>query len=148
MNSDEIVHILNRDCANLFIGVYARDTLPAKLPPKRPILLVCNTDPHYKAGEHWICMYFDETGTAEYFCSLGQEPMPIFERYLTKNSKLFVWNDIKLQSIVSAYCGNYAVFYAIFKNKGYSMEDIINCFTTDTTLNDIIAHKFVCTNKT
>ena len=38
-------------------------------------MLVCNTDPAHRAGEHWVVMYVDDEGKfGEYFDSLGRPP--------------------------------------------------------------------------
>ena len=57
MNTAKIDGILRKRCKGMFLGVYARDRLPNKLPAKRPLILVCNTDPHNKPGEHWVVLY-------------------------------------------------------------------------------------------
>jgi len=36
----------------MYDGVFSVDTLPSM-----PRLLVCNTDPSYMPGRHWICIY-------------------------------------------------------------------------------------------
>jgi len=65
MNSDEIERFLRRHLED-FDGVFSVDTLPAK-----PHLLVCNTDPSYRPGRHWICI-FVEDGRGKYFDSFGR----------------------------------------------------------------------------
>jgi hypothetical protein len=49
-----------------FQGVFSSDRLPSELR-----LLVCNTDPHHRPGEHWICINVDVQGRGEYFDSFG-----------------------------------------------------------------------------
>jgi hypothetical protein len=58
MNTREIERFINRDrvCRTSFQGVFSRDTLPSK-----PRLLICNTDPSDKPGQHWIAIYVDKT---------------------------------------------------------------------------------------
>lgn len=146
MDTQEIFRLLARRCKGTFLGVFAKDTLPAILPPRRPLLLVCNTDPKSKPGEHWIAMYIGRNGRGEYFDSLGREPCSTFRRYLYKFCANVDINKQQIQSSISAFCGHYCVFYCLFKYLHYDMSSILNCFSKDTALNDAIVHKFVCHN--
>ena len=109
-------------------------------------MLVCNTDPSHRPGEHWIAIYLDSNGTGEYFDSFGMEPKPIFRRFLNRHCVSYVRNHEQLQSAISRFCGHYCVFYCLFKRLDYKMKDIVNCFGRDTALNDFVVHKFVCEN--
>jgi hypothetical protein len=142
MNSTKIHQMLKERCRRVFLGVFTKDQLPRKLPPRRPLLLVCNTDPHDKPGEHWIVMYIDRIG--EYFDSFAQEPPRTFQLYLEKHCKAVVTNNKTMQSVISAYCGHYCVFYCLMKTLNYSLKEIVDAFTSDTALNDFIVHRFVC----
>ena len=146
MKTDDLYRKVSRRCRGMFLGVFPCDRLPRNLPRKRPLLMICNTDPSYKSGEHWIAIYFDVNGTAEYFDSFGREPEPVFERFINRCCTSFVYNREQLQSALSRFCGHYCVFYCLFKRLNYSMNSIVNCFTKDTALNDFIVHTFVCEN--
>jgi len=142
MDAYRIRKLLKQRCGRTFLGVFSVDRLPKTLPPRRPLLLVCNTAPHDHPGEHWITLFIDICG--EYFDSLGEAPPNIFKLYLEKNCTSFVWNNKQLQSVISSYCGHYVVYYSLMKCLNYSMDDITNGLTNDTALNDMIVHKFVC----
>ena len=146
MNSKEIFRLLEKRCKGTFVGVFAKNTLPSTLPPHRPLLLICNTDPISKPGEHWIAMYFGRNGHGEYFDSLGQKPLVIFQQFLDKFCANVQCNEKQIQSSISSFCGHYCVFYCLFKYLHYDLDSILNCFTDDTALNDAIVHKFVCHN--
>jgi len=146
MNTDEIFAKLKRRCAGRFLGVFARDRLPARLPPKRPLMLICNTDPHDKPGEHWIAMFLGENAKGEYFDSYGRDAPLIFKNFLNKFCTNWIRNDARLQSVISSFCGHYCAFYCLFKSLDYSMTRIVDCFTDDTSANDAMVHKFVCHN--
>ena len=60
-----------------FRGVFSRDTLPSTING----LLVCNTDPHGKPGEHWIAMCINDDGHGEYFDSFERPPTKVFKDY-------------------------------------------------------------------
>ena len=60
MNSDEIDRFL-RTRVRDFDGVFSIDNLP-----DNPHLLVCNTDPSDRPGQHWIAIYVDEDGRGDF----------------------------------------------------------------------------------
>ena len=142
MDGAKIEKLLRKRCGKTFLGVFAIDRLPGRLPSRRPLLLVCNTDPHDRPGEHWIAMYIDTRG--EYFDSFGEEPRKTFELYLNKHCNIWTRNDRALQSVLSSFCGHYCVFYCLFKCLNYDITAITDVFINDTAFNDYIVHKFVC----
>jgi len=101
MDGEQIGRLLRN--AKGFDGVFSPDTLPAN-----PRLLVCNLDPSHREGTHWICICVDsETGSGEYFDSLGQPPIESLERYMNAVcSCRRCYNDRQLQSILNAFCGH------------------------------------------
>jgi len=75
MNGEDIERAVRRRVRR-FDGVVAADRLP-----NEPRLLVCNTDPSYRPGEHWIVIYVDDEGRyGEYFDSFGRPPSVTFRR--------------------------------------------------------------------
>ena len=142
MNAREIFRKLKRRCGDIFLGVFACDRLPARLPPRRPLMLICNTDPHNKPGEHWIAIYVDSRG--EYFDSYGMETPLIFKTFLNRYCSSWIRNNVQLQSVISSFCGHYCVFYCLLKSLKYDMKSILVCFTADTMLNDTIVNRYVC----
>jgi hypothetical protein len=144
MNTAEIYKKLKRRCGRTFLGVFARDRLPAALPPRRPLYLVVNTENHNKPGQHWIVLCIDKDG--EFFDSYGRPPTNIFRSYLDKFCGKWIFNDTRVQSIVSRFCGHYCIFYCYFKTLGYSMKEVLDCFIDDTAYNDLFVHRFVCSN--
>ena len=144
MNSRQIEKILRSKIKGNFLGVFPIDRLPRTLPPRRPLLLVCNTDRHDRPGEHWIVLYVGQNGTGEYFDSFGRAPERIFVKFLDRFAPSWCSNGARLQSIISGFCGHYCIFYCLFKTLGHSMKDIVNCFIDDTAANDLMVHSFVC----
>lgn len=142
MDTNKIYSLLKKRCGKTFVGVFASDRLPGSLPPRRPLILVANTDPHTKNGEHWVCLYIDNHG--EYFDSFGEMPSEIFHRYMDKFCSTWLKNSVKIQSVLSAMCGHHVVTYALMKMLGHSLHEIINMYTDDTAVNDMISHNFVC----
>jgi len=138
MNTEEIDRILRRQCARHFDGVLSVDNLP-----DRPRLLVCNTDPSYRPGRHWVAICVKD-GRGEYFDSFGRRPSAEFERYMNRHSRYWTFNDKQLQSVVSQFCGHYSICYCLYRSSGIDMRKIVCSFTSDTALNDVLVHALVC----
>jgi len=134
MNTDEI----ERKLSHRIDGVFSIDNLPDK-----PHLLVCNTDPSDKPGQHWVCIHVED-GHGEYFDSFGRRPTTLFERYLNRHCSSWTFNDRQLQSVVSKFCGHYCIYYCMLRSRGVDMRKIVSSFSSDTGLNDALVHGFVC----
>jgi hypothetical protein len=141
MDTREIERFLAADstCRQVFQGVYSSDTLPPN-----PKLLVCNTDPSTKPGQHWIAIHVDTTGRGEYFDSFGRAPDKHFEAYMNKHCTRWTFNTRQLQSFISSFCGYYCCMFCMLRCRRVNMGRIVAMFTTDTAFNDTIAHRFVC----
>ena len=142
MDSNKIKQQLTTRCGRTFLGVFPIDRLPETLPPRRPLLLVCNTAKHDSSGEHWVVLFIDTVG--EYFDTFGQPPPRTFKLYLERYCNSFTFNTKTIQSVVSYSCGHYCIYYCLMKMLAYKMDDIITVFSSDTFLNDFIIHRFVC----
>jgi hypothetical protein len=137
MNAKVIGQLL-RNKVN-FQGVFSADTLPIN-----PHLLVCNTDPSTKPGDHWIAIHVDNNGRGEYFDSFGRAPNEHFSRYMDAHCVRWTFNTKQLQSVVSAFCGFYVVVYCKFKSSRLDMSKITSMFTNDTGFNDMLVHRLIC----
>ena len=134
MNTEEIERVLRRVRGKNFDGAFSADTLPEK-----PHLLVVNTDDSHSPGRHWV-----KNDYGEYFDSFGQPPTANFERYLNRHCQSWTFNRRQLQSVVSRFCGHYCIYYCMLSSRGVDMSKVVNSFTTDTGLNGILVHRFVC----
>jgi len=145
MNTNQIFRLLAKKCKGTFFGVFARNKLPKTLPGGRNVILVINTDPSHKKGSHWICIFIGKDKKGEYFDSFGLPASihPPFEKYMNSKCTEWIMNNKQLQSVVSDVCGCYVVMYAYYKHLNYSMQSILNAWTSDTGLNDEIARRFV-----
>jgi hypothetical protein len=142
MNTGEIDNKLRRMCGRNFLGVFARDRMPAR----RPLLMVINTENHNKPGEHWVVICLDRDAKGEFFDSYGRSPVGLFRAYLEKFCGEWICNTTRVQSVISSCCGNYCIFYTYFKTHGFSMKEIMNCFIDDTAFNDLMVQRFVSSN--
>ena len=141
MNSDEIERFLRRRLSE-FDGVFSVDNLP-----EDPRLLVCNTDPSDRPGRHWIAIYVDSEGRGDFFDSFGRRPNGDFERYMNRHCLSWNFNDRQLQSVVSKFCGHYCIYICIARSNGIDMRKIVRKLTSDTGLNDMLVHAYVCSQK-
>ena len=129
------------DCRD-FQGVFSRDTLPSS-----PRLLICNTDPSTKSGQHWIAICIDRDKRGEYFDPFGKPPDEHFKNYMDKHCRRWIFNRKQLQSVVSSFCGYYCCFYCRLKSGGLTMIGIIKIFSKDTGFNDLLVHNAVCNKR-
>ena len=144
MLSSELSHKL-RNLKN-FLGVFSRDTLPIDH-YALPCSLVCNTDTQESQGSHWICIFIDQYGNGEYFDSYGLPPLHHeFIQYLTDHAQGgFMYNKTMLQCLTCTTCGEYCAAYLILRSAGYSYDQFINLFTTNTYNNDLIIKNLFAT---
>ena len=143
MQSTVIEKSLKKNCS-IYRGIYACDELPVIDWTSRPFAIVVNTDPVRRPGQHWICMYFDEEGHGEFFDSFGLRPKDVFERYMNNNCTAWTFNTKQMQSIISRFCGHYCIWYCMMKNRKATLNELTNCMTNDTSLNDFLVHRFAC----
>ena len=85
------------DVAPTFLGVFASDLLPDKVP--RPSSLIAHLDSSEQAGSHWVCLYFPTRGLPEYMDSYGLTPFSTFLKVLGSRYRC---NSNFLQSPFSA----------------------------------------------
>ena len=116
-----------------FCGVFAADELPEKI-DTFPCGFVVNTDPSTEPGTHWVVFSFPSHGEGEFFYSYGYPPEDYGEPF--KSYKIGIWNKRKIQSSWSEVCGQYCIFYLYHRSRGYSMNKIVNLFSSNTELND------------
>jgi hypothetical protein len=121
--------------SNFYYGVFAIDQLP--IIDKFPSCLIINNKPSNHEGQHWVAIYFDKKRKCEFYDSFGKHPdyYGIYE-YLKKYSTSIKYNNNKVQSNVSPYCGLYCIFFLIFKLKGKSMDFFKNLYEKNPMKND------------
>ena len=121
MDTNQIITILKNDilAKDVFKGVYAVDQLPKNLEYGAYVI---NTDEHYKPGEHWVAVYYDEK-SKDYFDSYGI--LPIDSRIEKFCGKEFVYNNVKLQKTYSNACGFYCIYFILKRVRGIDMENIV-----------------------
>jgi hypothetical protein len=81
-----------------FIGVFAIDMLPKRVPVRKHVKLVINLQPSNLRGSHWVAINRSSNGTGEYFDSYGRIPPHDIQRWLAKNTKNWTYNTTVTQS--------------------------------------------------
>lgn len=146
MNTSQLECVLNCDHYLKYLNkaVLAANQLP-KLPLRQfPSAFIVNTDISSAEGEHWVAFYFDEHKNGEFFDSYGQSPQSYnlsFSNFLVQNAQKYCYNDKKLQSNHSDVCGQYCIYFLLFKARGNSMQQIVNSLLFD--YNDQYVYEFI-----
>ena len=152
MNTLEIEGLLSSHphASRLFEGVFPCDLLPHKIDPGRRCIFIINTDKSNRSGEHWVAVYFEGSGRAQYFDSFGLPPLVgDIENFIARNCAMFVYNNRHIQNFLSSCCGLYVVYFTQQKSLGVSFSKLLSIFnTTNLYNNDLIVWRQVQRNQT
>lgn len=144
MNTTQIKMLLDSHPTTkpIFKGVFPSDMLPRT--PKtfeRPCGYVVNSDESDKPGKHWLAFFFPQDGPPEYFDSYGLPPSKTaFLKFL---KTAYQYNPRWIQSVSSAVCGQYVIFFLLKRSENISFKDIVDMFTEDTIANDVLVNKII-----
>ena len=111
MNSNEI-NILARNLKiDSFLGVFAADELIGIDAYKRGVL-ICNTNPSNKIGEHWIALCLSKSAII-YYDSLNTNfyKSNFIQLFLEKHNKNFLRNNFQIQTFTSERCGIHSIVF-------------------------------------
>ena len=138
MNTQQIECILRTDryVGPIFRGVYPLD----KIVPFDIGACVMNTSPSTEISGHWVAIYATKN-EIEFFDSYGSDP-PTKLKKIWQN-KTWSSNPIMLQSPLSSVCGQYCLYYLLYRARNYSMASILMDFDTDVDYNDEFVHEFM-----
>ena len=133
MNNKEISEIIRRDprARRVFRGVFPRDKLPIIISPfNGASAYIINTGHSSGPGEHWVCVWFDGRGRAEYFDSFGLPPtLAPIQDFINRNSFYSLKYIQRLcQSLVSSACGLYVLYYVLMKSRGANLQRVQQSF--------------------
>lgn len=127
--------VLSQQCQ----GVFPLDKISNLM--HYPSCLIANLDDSSKPGSHWIAIYIDEEGRAEYFDSFGREPVPEIRKQL-KKCDIF-YNSVQVQSPWSSVCGQHSLYYLHQRARGSTMNAIVAEYSEDCDINDTFVVKWV-----
>jgi hypothetical protein len=151
MNTFQLISALKSQSITrkYFNGVYAYDTL--MLVKNKPNLIICNTQPSYKEGEHWVLLFFNNyNNTADFFDPLGNNIHYYgnnFVKFVKKFAKYYNSNNLRVQPVKSSLCGIYCLYYAYLRCKGYNMKFILKTIPNSSFVSKCVKKKFpICFN--
>jgi hypothetical protein len=144
MNSIQLYSALKSQnvTRSFFSGVYSYDTI--LLIKKKPKLIICNTDPSYREGEHWVLFFFDKN-TVDFFDPLGKSISYYgqnFIIFIKRFAKYYEINKRRVQPLYSSLCGQYCLYYAFLRCKGFKMNFIMKSFPTYFLVSKYVRNKF------
>ena len=136
---------LNPLTNNYFDGIYLSDTLNEIR--EKPNLIICNTDPSNKPGEHWVLFFFNEN-SVDFFDSLGRDIKyygSIFFDFIANFAYDYKQCLTRTQPIDSDLCGQYCLYYTFAKCNGLSMDKIIyNIPNYKYVVEFVNRHYYIC----
>lgn len=135
MDTEELLYLINKKKrleTYIPTKVISENEAMGKI-SKKPLLLICNTDPVWLPGKHWVVFYFPEKGLPEFFDSFGKRPETYakdFQSFLIHNSKngSYLMNTWQLQRNGSNVCGPYCILYVDSKYQNVSFDGFVQQF--------------------
>ena len=145
--TDELEHCLWNDphVRQVFGGVLAMDKLPRVQVPQHQRVFIINSDISSLPGRHWLLVYL-QPDHAEFLDSLGLGPYHYASElsdFIFNNREKCTFNTLQLQCIDSLTCGYYCLYYAIYRSRGMSQQNILATFTQDCKYNDSLVTDFI-----
>jgi len=144
MNSIEVENLLlsNVYSSMDFHGVYPRDRLPRTV--DYPSSYVPHSDTSKRPGEHWVAVYFDSLRRGSCFDSCGIPPFhKQFIKFMNNHLETWTFNDMVLQAPFSSVCGQYCVYFLLYKSRGFTAFEIVSRFSNNLFENDRSVSQFV-----
>jgi len=129
-----------------FLGTFAINQIPQKIKPKS--FFVCNTDPSYLSGKHWIAFIKLDDKYCEIFDSLGVKINELLPHFNFTQKIKFIYNDNAFQSPNSKLCGKFVITFIVERmlNQTMDFDELLeNIFSEDQQKNDEIVTNF-CNN--
>ena len=149
MNTKQIWQALtsNTKTEPYFDGVFPIDEL--KKIKNKPELIICNTDPSNKPGQHWVLFFFHDD-TVDFFDSLGRNMEYYGDKFVNfakKFSSKFQISLVRTQPKNTSLCGQYCLYFAYKRCNGEKMNDIIKSMVSPYHVLHFVNSKFkFCTN--
>ena len=126
-----------------FVGVFPIVKLPTSM--KKRTFLICNLDPSWKGGSHWITFFKTATNECEIFDSLGFRPETVVPYLKFKQKLSLVTSPTVLQSENSKLCGKFCITFCVERllNPDLELDHLLEeVFSSDLNKNDEIVITF------
>lgn len=110
----------------------------------KPGLIVCNTQPSWEDGGHWIAINITSR-SCEFFDSFGRHPSFYgFDTFMDTNCRhRWVYNDYQLQSYSTNACGHHVIGYCSSKMRNMSLNKYVSIFSHNLLQNDFMVADMV-----
>ena len=93
----------------------------------KPELIICNTDPSNKPGQHWVLFFF-HNDTVDFFDPLGKNMEYYGEEFVNfakRFSSKFQISFMRTQPKNTSLCGQYCLYFACKRCTGEEIDNII-----------------------
>ena len=156
MNTGSIKHalaiIFNNANIKIPFFVTAADTVWETLDEYRnthrgqlrfPFVLITNTDPIRRRGQHWTAWFVHSETRAEFFDPYGFSASRY--RHIQWPAKNIIAETCsRLQSERSTLCGAYCIHYCFCRALGITYKQFLDLFTDRVLRNDNLIKNFIC----
>lgn len=124
----------------IFRGVFASDSLPHKV--NLPSAFIINTSPRRQLEGHWVGLYLNRNGVAEYFDSFGFPPQQRdILNFIKHHSRKLIYNKKQIQHLSSNKCGKFAIVFILIKLFKRSVLELVDRFSLNLMVNDLILER-------
>lgn len=138
MNTIEIQNYLRQIDSSIEYNVYAANRLPIYV--VIPAYIISNLDSDNKPGSHWVAIHIDGNGFGQYFDSYGRPPHGYHRMFLERNSRMWNYNNNRIQNDFTTVCGEYCLLYLYYKYRGMTLKDFHELFHDNTMCNDMLLY--------
>ena len=100
---------------SLYLGVFSADNIPLDhlSNQTKTVYFVLNSDPSSSPGTHWLACVKPPGSILEFFDSYGNPPS--FYHFYFPSNLTILHNHDPLQSVYSAVCGQYCIYFLYFR---------------------------------
>lgn len=139
--ADKVKANADTETGQAFHGVFSMDNLPNSV-PRRPFLIIVNTQTHNLPGEHWKVVLIDEDKHGELFDSLALPVSNVLIRWLNRFTVRWKTNRLSFQHPLSATCGAYVLYYLLNRLRVKNLDSITAAFTAYPFANECVVKHF------
>lgn len=136
----ELINFVKRAISRENIFVVPCDMLPHSF--ELPAGFIINTATSTSGTGHWVALWIDEHGVAQFFDSYGFKPRtPEIQRFIRTHSRKCLYNNRHLQQLHSRVCGKYAACFLYYTACGVFTSKFLEQFSLNLKLNDYLIEK-------
>ena len=126
-------------------GVYARNEF-CSIKIEKSALYIVNTEHLSICFGHWIVIFVSCDNVVEIFDSFAkplQNRHIDFSNFLQSLNKTYCMSNKRIQGLFSMKCGMFCLYFAYFRTRNISLNDILNHFSSINFIqNDYLVFEF------